>query len=101
MSAFQPQQMNIRPEQMGFRQPEWSFQQPQSQDGLEWAQPRHMNAFEIPTGHKGEEFGLSPSREVMGEIYGRKFGRMLQDLISARIQNSLMQQQNQHQPMVI
>jgi hypothetical protein len=38
---------------------------------------------------KSFEFESSPngpSQEVMGEMYGRKFGRMLQDLIASRLQ---------------
>uniref|UniRef100_A0A915DGG5 Uncharacterized protein n=1 Tax=Ditylenchus dipsaci TaxID=166011 RepID=A0A915DGG5_9BILA len=35
----------------------------------------------------------SPSQEVVGEIYGRKFGRMLQDIIANRIQGFQNMQQ--------
>lgn len=87
-------QQQFRPEPMAFRPPEWSFQG--QEGGHEWPS-RHENDF--------GSGGPSPSQEVMGEIYGRKFGHMLQDLIAARIQNSLMmqqqqQQQAQQQPMV-
>ncbi|KAI6174591.1 hypothetical protein M3Y97_01007500 [Aphelenchoides bicaudatus] len=91
------QQMNFRPDMMGFRQPEWSMQgqqRPDVMDEQQWAQ-RRPDGFEIHP--KSAEFGSSsPSQEVMGEIYGRKFGRVLQDLIAARIQNSLIQQQQQN-----
>lgn len=92
MPAF-PQQMNFRPDIMGFRSPEW--QRPDIMDE-QWGQNR-PGTFEIHP-KSAEINGGSPSQEVIGEIYGRKLGRMmLQDLIAARIQNSLMQQQ-QTQP---
>jgi len=91
-----PQQMGFRPEMMAFR-PEWNMQSQQAQQRPEmeeqWGGRRPEN-FELHP--KSAEFA-SPSQEIMGEIYGRKFGRMLQDLIAARIQNSLMQQQTQSQ----
>jgi len=91
MPSF-PQQMNFRPDMMGFRPPEW--QRPDMMEE-QWGQ-RRPDTFEIHP--KSAEISSSPSQEVMGEIYGRKLGRMmLQDLIAARIQNSLMQQQ-QAQP---
>ncbi|KAI6241770.1 hypothetical protein M3Y99_00297400 [Aphelenchoides fujianensis] len=93
----QQQQLPYRPEMMlGFRGPqEWP--QPQRPDEEHW-HPSESAAFELHP--KSNEFGgASPSQEIMGEIYGRKFGRMLQDLIAARIQNSIMQQQQQQQMM--
>jgi hypothetical protein len=87
-----PQQMGFRPDMMAFR-PDWNMQGQQAQrPEMEEQWGRRPETFELHP--KSAEFA-SPSQEVMGEIYGRKFGRMLQDLIAARIQNSLMQQQAQ------
>ncbi|KAI6181669.1 hypothetical protein M3Y98_00853800 [Aphelenchoides besseyi] len=96
MAQFQQQQMPYRPEMMmgGFRPAqEWNMQRPEMEE--HW----HPSEGQFEVHPKSNEFGASPSQEIMGEMYGRKFGRMLQDLIAARIQNSIMQQQQQNQMM--
>lgn len=115
------QQMQFRPDMMGFRPTEWSMQGQQRPDLMneqQWGQRRpegfeiHPKSAEFSSSSPSQEVGFSEKRrtifklrtkintlyfQVMGEIYGRKFGRVLQDLIAARIQNSLMQQQQAQQ----
>lgn len=82
---WQEQQIEIAPPMLfgadEFRpQPpsDWELQRPQ------------IEAFEIRPEGKSQELN---NQEIMGEMYGRKFGRMLQDLIAARLQNHFLQQQ--------
>ncbi|CAD5209198.1 unnamed protein product [Bursaphelenchus okinawaensis] len=73
---FHPEPEMFRPPPI----PEWALQRPE-------LEPEFRHEF-------GKSSEVNP-QEVMGEMYGRRFGRILQDLIAARLQNRLIQAQQQ------
>ncbi|CAD5213786.1 unnamed protein product [Bursaphelenchus xylophilus] len=71
---FRPEPEMMRPPPI----PDWALQRPE---------------MEIPEfNHEFPKSGEINPQEVMGEMYGRRFGRILQDLIAARLQSRFMQQ---------
>ncbi|KAH7720995.1 Protein PQN-35 b [Aphelenchoides avenae] len=94
-----------RPDEMSFRpfRPEWAMPpRPFGGEHNEVEQPpmppMNLGPIVEPPMPQQKVFELERPQEIVGEMYGRKFGRMLQDLIASRLQGMQQMQLNPLMP---